>query len=443
MTAAAHDTDPVTVAEVAVLAAVVSSLDAARDAIAARLEPRHFRHPHHRAVYAAVHRLATADDPVVEPAAVITELGGALDGDGKPGGAAFVGSLPPGKPDTVRHYAERVRTAWQHRNLRGALAEAADLAAPERWDAAATPAQIRALIDEATAPAPAELSDPAAMLQAAVDALENGADPALSTGYPELDAVTGGVRPGEVVIVAARTNVGKTLLGLCMAEHIGTELDVPVLYSSLEMRARQLQFRRLAAAARVPLSRLVAYAAQDRDWDKIGNIYPHLTASQLRIDDTPVQTMAHIDARLTQMARAGTPAAAHFLDYAQLVLPADLRLPREQQVAAISREYGAIAKRHNAACVMIAQLNRGPEHRRTGRPQLADLRESGSLEQDADVVILLHRDTDKDGKQTDDVWAIVAKNRYGPLETVKLNFQGWFGRIGSNVRPWTPHTVID
>jgi replicative DNA helicase len=91
---------------------------------------------------------------------------------------------------------------------------------------------------------------------------------------------------------------------------------------------------------------------------------------------------------------------------------------------------------------MIAQLNRGPEHRRNA-PQLSDLRESGSLEQDADVVILLHRDTDKDGKFTDDVWAIVAKNRYGPLETVKLNFQGWFGRIGSNVRPWTPHRVID
>lgn len=444
MTARA-DADPVEVSELAVLAAVTSSLDAARDAIAARLEARHFRHPHHAAVYAAVHRLATAADPVVERAAVIAELGGALDGDGRPGGAAFIAALPPGTPGTVQHYAGRVRDAWRYRNLRGALAAAADdLADPARWDGVVTPAKIRAMIEEATAAAPAVLDDPAEAFADAVNALDGGVCPALATGYPEIDVVLGGgLRPEEVVIIAARTTVGKTLLGLCMAEHVGTELEEHVLYSSLEMRRLQLQFRRMAAAARVPLARLTAYEATDADLAKIGRVHGNLTGSRLRIDDTPGQSLAYIDARLTELEQRGTPAAVHVLDYAQLVVPADPRIPRQEQVAAISRDYALICKRHKVAGVMLAQLGRGPELRKSGRPQLSDLRESGSLEMDADVVILLHRDTDKDGKlDTSDVWAIIGKNRQGPQEAVKLAYQGWFGRIASNVRPWTPHSVL-
>lgn len=440
-----RDEDRVTVAEVAVLACVVASPDAAAEAVAARLEARHFRHPHHAAVYAAVLRLAAMDRPVVEPAAVIAELGGALDGDGQPGGAAFIRGLPPpGPPGRVAHYAQRVKDEAQRRTLYATLADAEQAVASPGWDAALGPARIRALIDEATAlSAPSSLADPVRQLQETLDALEAGADPALSTGYPELDAILGGLRPQTVTVIAARTSVGKTLLALCMAEHIGTELEVPVLYSTLEMGARPLGFRRLAAAARVPLQRLTGYQPDDADWAKIANVLPNLTASRLHIDDGRPQSMAHIDARLTEMARDGAPAGAHFLDYVGLAAPADRRIPREQQVSALSAAYGEIVKRHNLAGVMVAQLNRGPEHRKDGRPQLSDLRESGSLEQDADVVILLHRDTGKGTALGGDVWAIVAKNRQGPTGEVKLNFQGHFGRIGSNVKPWTPHLIVD
>ncbi len=437
------DADPVTVAELAVLGSVVAAADAAAEAIAARLEARHFRHPAHAAVYAAVLRLAAAPEPVVEPTAVIGELAGALDDDGGPGGAVFVRCLAE-HAGPVRHHAPKVIAAWRRRNLRGALALAADVAEGDGWDDTTGPARIRDLIDQAAAAgAPGALGDPVQMLDAAIQALQDGADPAMSTGYPELDEVTGGLTPETMTIIAARTGGGKTMLGLCMAEHVATELEMPVLYSSLEMNARQLGFRRMASAARVSLKRLVRYEPTDIDWDKIGNVYPNLAGSRLRIDDAPSQSIATMAARLAEMAAEGTPAAAHVLDYVQLATPSDLRISREQQVSELARQYRELARRHKFAGVMLAQLNRGPEHRRGGRPQLSDLRESGSLEQHADVVILLHREVGRDGELSGDVWAIVAKNRQGPTAEVKLNFQGHFGRIGSNVHPWTPHTVVD
>lgn len=428
------DADPVAVCERAVLGACVGSLDAAREA-AGVLEPRHFRHSAYAAVFTAVTRLAAAPVPVVEPAAVIAELGAGGFGDWDP--APLVYDLA-GHAGDIRHHAPLVLAAWQQRNLRAALAAAADMAEADRWDPQVTPGQIRDLIsDAATVTGPSRLRDPAELLAGVLGSLEDGAPPALPTPYPELDELTGGWGPGQMIVVGARASIGKSLLATCMADHVGTGLDLPVLYSSPEMTERELTLRRISAAAGVPYTRLVRYQLTDGDWDRIRDVHAHLAASSLRIDDTSPVSLTQIRGRLGELARAGTPAALHVLDYLNLV-QAPRAESRTQAVAAVVRGYREICREFGIPGLLLAQLNRGPEERRSRRePQLADLKETGELEQAADVVLLLHRPA------PGEMEVIVAKNRQGPTGEVTLRFEGHYGRITSQASAWSPSAHAD
>jgi replicative DNA helicase len=427
--------DPVAVAELAVLGTAAGGLDGAREA-AGLLQPRHFRDDAHQAVFAAILALADAPDPVVEPAAIIAEMGraGRLGGDGDLDRAALVRALP-GLAGDIAHHAPRVLAAWQQRNIRSVLAAAADLADDPGWDPETGPGRIRDLIGDATSHAgPSRLRWHVQDLDALLDDLDKGATPALTTGYPSLDEATGGLFPGQMVIIAARPTVGKTLLGLGIADWIATELDLPVLYQSLEMPAAQLTARRIAARVGVPLRRLTRHELTEVDWVMIKDAYDTLASTQLRIDDTSPAGIPQIRAQLAGMAREGAPAAVHILDYLGLA-----QTPRAESrnlaIGTLGRAYRQVAKDYRIPVIALCQLNRNPEGRRGGKPTLSDLRESGDLEQDSDQVWLLHRDP---AEQTGEVEVIVAKNRQGPPATVKLTFQGNYGRIADPARAWTP-----
>lgn len=429
--------DPVTVAELAVLGTAVTSIDGARDALAAQLEARHFRHPLHREVFAAVLRLAGAPEPAVDPTAVLADLcrAGVLAGDA----GAFIADLP-GYAGPVAHHAPHVLAAWQRRNLRGTLAAAADLTESDRYDPARTPGQVHDLITAATAVQGATRLRPHyELLEEVYAAVHSGPPRSLSTGYDELDALTGGLRPREMVVIAARPAVGKTLLGLCIADHIATELDLPVLFSSLEMSAAMLTLRRISARAEVPFGRLLRHELTPVDDARIADAWGDLSATQLAIDEGSPAGMPQFRGRLTEMARAKAPAVAHLLDYIGLATtpPAE---SRQQGVAALARGHRQIAIDYDLPVVTLCQLNRNLEGRKDRRPRLSDLRESGELEQAADQVWLLHREgAESPDGGSNELEVIVAKNRNGPQGTVKLRLEGHYGRVVSAGHAlWSP-----
>jgi replicative DNA helicase len=294
-----------------------------------------------------------------------------------------------------------------------------------------------ALLAEA---APPLLGHPAAQFDEAVDWLGRGGDEALATGFADLDDLVGGLLPRTMTVIAARPSVGKTVGGLCIASHVADVLGFPVLYTSLEMAAQQLALRRMACIADVPLRHLTRADPSGDDWARIKAAAPRLRDTPLRIDETSPAGLAHIRAALAEMDVGGAPARLHILDYLGLASMARAE-SRQQAVADFARGYRQMAKDLGIPVIALVQLNRNLESRRSRKPQLSDLRESGEIEQTADVVILLHRD---------DVSAaggliefIVAKNRQGAQGVVTLPWQGTHSRIADRAALWTPSACAE
>jgi replicative DNA helicase len=294
------------------------------------------------------------------------------------------------------------------------------------------PQAFEALI---AAAAPPRLIHPTQQFDDTCGWLARGGDGALTTGYGELDELTGGMRPREMTVIAARPAVGKTLGGLCIATHVADTLGQPVLYTSLEMARMQLELRRMSALADVPLRRLVRAIPEPEDWAKIHAASDDLRGTALRIDDDSPQGLPQIREALTEMEADDAPAALHILDYLGLAAMSRAE-SRQQAVADFARAYRRMAKELGIHVIALVQLNRNLEARKSRRPQLSDLRESGELEQVADVVILLHRD-DPSAAKGDIEW-IVAKNRQGAPGVVTLDFEGSRARISERSALWVP-----
>jgi replicative DNA helicase len=245
----------------------------------------------------------------------------------------------------------------------------------------------------------------------------------LATGYHDLDEMTAGLQNGELVIAAARPSVGKTSFALSLARNIITEEKIPVFFVSLEMSRIELAERLLSAQARVESHKIRKGHLSSEDMqrlivagDQLGQV------GKLFIDDSPGQTMLRIAANARRL-KLRENIRLVMIDYLQLIEPENRRDPRHEQVAQISRRLKILARELNIPVLALAQLNRGPEDRTEHRPRVADLRESGSLEQDADVVMLLHRPelyepAEKEGV----VELIIGKQRNGPTGTVTLSF---------------------
>lgn len=430
-----------------VLGAAISSARAAEE-IAATLTPEHFAVPAHQIVFAAVMRLADGGEPV-NPAAVLAELArtGMLSRVGAPdagtGGAylhtllaatlARAEDLDAGLDKGTAWHVAKVHAAWQQDHAAAALRECLLLAESPGFDPDAHLDQIRKIIDDATAaPVTSGLRSQAEVINDAMSALEEAADPGLPTGFGDLDEAIGGLQPGKMVVIAARPGAGKSVLVLQIADHVAGRLGLPVLLASLEMREEDLAHRRIAAAARVPLHALAARRISEADWERIRCAYDRLTASELLIDDTPSASLAYLRGRLRGMARAGTPARLLVVDYLQLLAEPKAD-SRQAAVAAMARGCRQIAREFAIPVIVAAQLNRGPESRSDRRPVLSDLRESGEIEATADVVILLHREDayEPESPRAGEVDLIIRKNRQGPQCTITVAFQGSYARMVS------------
>lgn len=261
----------------------------------------------------------------------------------------------------------------------------------------------------------------------------------LTTGFEELDKKTNGLEPAEMIIIAARPSMGKTALAMNIVEHIAVEVGKPVGVFSLEMSKEQLAQRLLCGRAHVNLARIRDGFLSERDFPSLQAAASKLAASGIHIDDTSGLTIQELKARARQM-KSEHGIQALFVDYLQLLTSNVYRREanRQQEVAEISSGLKTIAKELGIPVVVLAQLNRNPENRTgpaRGRPRISDLRESGSIEQDADKVCLLHREeayaeTDEEREALAGIaWLYIAKQRNGPLDDIPLTFLKEFTRF--------------
>jgi replicative DNA helicase len=438
--------EEVLAAERAVLGSAIWSADAALEAVAV-LSDNHFSDGAHANVFAAVMRLTDAGDPV-GPASVLSELArtGELDkvsAAGLGSGGAYLHSLIERRGD-VRYHAAKVLADYRRRAAGLALKQCVQITESAGWDPDVHLDEIRKRVEDATAFAgTSALRANSETVDEVLDVLERDIDPGLSTGYPDLDGALGGLRPGELTVIGGRPGQGKSLLGLCIADHVGTRLGLPVLFSSLEMTEEQLTVRRIAAEAGVPLVNLVRHQVAEDDWDRITRAHDRLTATGLHVDDTPKVSFAHIRGRLQAMARTGNAARLLVIDYLGFMAPPTSE-SRQQAVAELARQAHDTAREFAIPVILLAQLNRLVESRSDKQPALSDLRESGEIEQSADIVILLHREDAyvPESPRAGEIDLIIRKNRQGPLCTVTLLFQGHYGRIVSMSREWSPSSSL-
>ena len=260
------------------------------------------------------------------------------------------------------------------------------------------------------------------------------------TGFYKLDEITCGLQPSELIIIAARPSMGKTALGLNIAEHLAIVENRPVLFFSLEMSRQQLAQRVLCSRARVDSQRLRRGMLSRRELDELQRAANDLTHKPLYVDDVSSLTILELRARARMMFRRHGIRAI-FVDYLQLMHSPNSE-SRQVEVAGISRGLKALAKELDVPVIAMAQLNRNPEERgRAGgnRPRMSNLRESGAIEQDADVVILLHREdyyrvrgADDEQAEPDNVAElIIAKQRNGPTDVIKLQFSSQYTRFNN------------
>ncbi len=258
----------------------------------------------------------------------------------------------------------------------------------------------------------------------------------LASGFTDLDEMTSGLHPGEMVIIAARPSMGKTALAMTIAEHVSVDLQKPVAVFSLEMSSKQLVQRLLCSRARVDLKRVRSGQLHDRDFPRLTNAMSQLHGARMYIDDSAGLTVLELRARARRlMSRFGLKLIV--IDYMQLLRSQSRRAQENRQIeiSEISAGVKALAKELSIPIIVLSQLNREPDKRGGGKPRLSDLRESGSIEQDADVVMLLMRpemyaeEEDKREEDTGKAEIIVAKQRNGPTGEVKLTFLKEFTRF--------------
>ncbi len=245
----------------------------------------------------------------------------------------------------------------------------------------------------------------------------------IPTGFREFDRLTAGLQPADLIIVAGRPSMGKTALALNIAQHAALEHEVPVAIFSLEMSKEQLATRMLCAEAKVDAQALRTGRLSDADWQRLTFAANRLSQASIFVDDTPALTVLELRAKARRlMAEHGLGLV--IIDYLQLMRSRERRERREQEISEISSSLKAMAKELNIPVVALSQLNRQVETREIKRPQLADLRESGAIEQDADVIVFIYRDEvyNKESPDKGKAELIIGKQRNGPTGTVKLAF---------------------
>jgi replicative DNA helicase len=358
------------------------------------------------------------------------------------GGPAYIAALVDGVPRSmnVEHYARIIKEKSTLRNLifsaNKILATAYDGA--EEADVILDQAEhaIFAIADDKVRDGFVSLRE---LAHSSLDTIEKlHARKELVTGVPtgftDLDEMTSGLQQSDLIIVAARPSMGKTSLVLNIAQHVGTRTDMTVGFFSLEMSKEQLFMRLLTSEARIDAHRLRGGFLGERDWGRLSTAIGTLSEAKIFIDDTPSIGVLEMRAKCRRLA---SEHGLHLviIDYVQLMQGRGRFENRTLELASISRSLKGLAKELGVPIILLSQLSRAPESRSDHRPQLSDLRESGALEQDADVVVFIYRDDvyqDKSQPPTDAQGVaelIIGKQRNGPTGVVKLAFIREFTRF--------------
>ena len=358
------------------------------------------------------------------------------------GGAAYLGKLIDSVPHAAhaQYYAEIVSNKATYRSLILACTDILRSAYQESEAAHhllnQAEQKIFSILDSRDKSGTAPISD---LLDRAMDRLEaklagNVGDDATETRFSEFDAMTGGLHPGEFVVLAARPSMGKTALALNIAENVGIHSRVPVLFVSLEMSSTELADRLLCSIAQVSGHKLRNGTVSRDERRRLVRVAGEIHSAPLFVDDSPSRTVTEIAAGARRIQRQEKRLGLIVIDYLQLVEPDNPRDPRQEQVARITRRLKAVAREVKVPILCLAQLNRQAEDSKDHRPRLSHLRESGAIEQDADVVMFIHREEYyRRGPDKDEVEGqaelIIAKQRNGPVGDVPLVWRKEFTRF--------------
>jgi len=266
---------------------------------------------------------------------------------------------------------------------------------------------------------------------------ESGAEvTGLASGFKDLDKLTAGFQPSNLVILAARPSMGKSAFALEIANHVAVDLQTPCAFFSLEMSRQEVAQRLICSRGKVDAHHIRTGKLSKDDWPRLAQACGQLESAPLYVDDTPALSLLELRARAQTLKRREPNLGLVVVDYLQLMTTGRSEESRLQEVSAISRGLKEIAKDLDLPVVALSQLNRSPEQRHDKRPMLSDLRESGSIEQDADLVMFLYREEYYDRDETDDsnkgvAEVIIAKHRNGPTGDFKVAFISKYAKFAS------------
>ncbi|MGH3880055.1 MAG: replicative DNA helicase [Actinophytocola sp.] len=424
-------------AEQSVLGGMMLSKDAIADVVEV-LRPGDFYRPAHQAVYDCVLDLYGRGEPA-DAVTVSAELErrGELR---RVGGAPYLHTLIATVPTAANagYYAEIVAEKAILRRLVEAGTRIVQLgyAGAEGADVNEVVDRAQSSIYEVTERRMSE--DYVALeelLQPTMDEIDaiasrGGSSLGVPTGFEDLDAVTNGLHPGQMIIVAARPGIGKSTLGLDFSRSCSVKHGMTSAIFSLEMSRTEIVMRMLSAEAKIRLADMRGGRMTDDDWTRLARRMSEISEAPMFVDDSPNLTMMEIRAKARRLKQRHDLKLI-VVDYMQLMTSGKRVESRQQEVSEFSRQLKLLAKELEVPVVAISQLNRGPEQRTDKRPMLADLRESGSLEQDADMVLLIHRPDawERDDPRAGEADLILAKHRAGPTTTVTVAHQLHYSRF--------------
>ncbi|MDR2876353.1 MAG: replicative DNA helicase [Methylobacillus sp.] len=409
----------------------------ALDKVADLISASDFYRHDHRVIYEHISRLIEQNKP-----ADIVTVAEALDSTAElsgVGGIAYLGALAQSTPSAanIRRYAELVRERAVMRHLveiGSGIAESAFN--PQGKDAAQlldeAEAKIFALAEGGKRGSEGFVDIETLLPQVVnrIDQLLNRDNPSdvtgVATGFADLDSKTSGLQPGDLVIVAGRPSMGKTALSLNIAEDVALQSGLPVAVFSMEMGAAQLAMRMIGSVGRIDAHRMRTGRLDDEDWERLTVALGKLNDAPIFIDESAGLNALEVRARARRLHRQQGKLGLIVVDYLQLMTAIRPGENRATEISEISRSLKALAKELDVPVVALSQLNRGLEQRPNKRPVMSDLRESGAIEQDADLILFIYRDEvyNPDSPEKGTAEIIIGKQRNGPIGTVRLTFLG-------------------
>ena len=409
-----------------------------------------FYSQNHRLIFAAISGLQVAGDPAdVVTTSEWLESEGNLE---NAGGLAYIGTLANNTPSTanILTYSKIVR---ERAILRSLIAAANDISDSAYSPQGRTPREVldnaEKLVfdiserDGRNRQGFTSIQD---LLARSIDRIEElyeskEAITGVPTGFADIDSMTSGLQPGDLVIVAGRPSMGKTSFAMNIAEYVAVEKKLPVAIFSMEMPGEQLAMRLLASLGRINSNKIRTGRLGDEDWPRLNSAVGLLDKAPMFVDDSAGLNALDLRSRARRIARENNNLGLIIVDYLQLMQASDNTENRATEISGITRSLKILAKELHVPVVALSQLNRSVEQRPNKRPVMSDLRESGAIEQDADVIFFIYRDEvyNEDTEQKGIAEVIVGKQRNGPIGITKLTFRGEFTRFENFASQYSGH----